>query len=311
MAAGLIVFLFVTSPAGAATPKSEFRNHQEILAWMEKYRYRPEPKRLPRAVHAMRAAGLFEDLDNAGLFIGFIAGVLNRNPKDAKKLLEEMFPIPPKEQGVIIKAIAYSGLPDWKHLMGQLAERMPGRATLIEAYLFKNEKTLMEMPLEKGPFVIDALWGFYYATGDFRPVGRILSALRWSEESNIDKFTAAHTAKWTLAANGERNRELLDYYRQQKDAQDKKIKAPLKKVIKAVENYHAARIRKEALAAIEVRKQKGPVPPWGFAAEIGSTTLSVGCVIASAAGQPHIAAPCVVAGAVYSGAMHLWKKSQQ
>jgi hypothetical protein len=112
-----------------------------------------------------------------------------------------------------------------------------------------------------------------------------------------------------LAANAERNRELLEFYRYElKKADDSDVKKSLKEVIEGAERYEAEKVRKTALAALEARKAGGPVSKsWNFAAEVGSTTLSIGCVVAGAMGQPAIAAPCVVAGALYSGAVHLWK----
>ena len=292
--------------------KEDFKIQQDILRWMQDYRSKPEPGRLPAAVHRMKELGLFEDQDNAGLFIGFIAGVLGNNPKTAEKLITKMFPMPPKEQGVIIKAIAYSALPNWKVLLNTFSGRMKERAALIETFLHKDAKTLIDIELDKGPFAIDALWGYYFASGDFRLVARIISALKWSKETgDLDKLTVAGLAKWTLAANAERGRELLDFYRYQLAKQDRKIKPHLKEVLTAAENYEATQLRKKTLAAVEERRAKGARSSWAFASEVGSTTLSIGCVLASVTGQAHIAAPCVVAGALYSGATHLIRKANE
>jgi hypothetical protein len=305
--------LFVSpfSPANAKK-KAEFKTAQDILAWMELYRSKPEPDRLPEAVHRMKALNLFEDQDNAGLFVGFIGGVLGSNGAKAESLVAQMFPMPPRDQAIIIKAIAFSALPNWKELLGKFAERMPDRKVLIDRYLVKKGKTLINLSLSKGHFVIDALWGYYFATGDFRPVSRIIKALRWTDESSdLNKLTAGSTAKWTLAANAERNRELVEFYRfeltREDVKSDKKVKAALRDVIKAATSYEADGVRKAALAKIEQRKLTGPKVGWGFAAEVGSTSLSIGCVVAGAVGHPEIAVPCVVAGALYSGTVHLLK----
>jgi hypothetical protein len=292
--------------------KVQMKTQQDILYWMQEYRKNPEPAKLAAAVHRMREIGLFEDQDNAGLFIGFIAGVLGSDRTRAEGHIKKMFPMPPKEQGVIIRAIAYSALPNWKEILNRFASRMPERKTLIEAYLYKGEKTLIDIELQKGPFVIDALWGYYFATGDYRPVARIISALQWSKETgDLDKLMVAGLAKWTLAANAERSRDLIEFYRFMLDRQDRKVKPQLQEVVDAAENFEATRLRKQTLAAVEERRAKGAKSSWGFASELGSTTLSIGCVIASAAGQPQIAAPCVVAGALYSGAVHLIKKANE
>lgn len=298
-------------PVPAEAAKQDYRAHQEILAWMEKYRSKPEPKRLPAFVKQLKAAGVLEDQDNAGLFIGFMAGVLGKSDKKADKLIAELFPMSPKDQGVIIKAIAHSDHPKWKELLVKFSERMPGRTELIKKFL-KDEKTFLKTPLENGPYVIDIFWGYYFATSDFRPVSRIISALRWyKDDTKIDEFSVAATAKWTLAANAERNQELLTFYRSELKTREKKTLENLKEVVKAVETYEATRLRKDVMAAVEQRKAKGPKSSFDFASAVGTTALSVGCVALSVASAATLAAGCVLTGAIYSGGVYLYKKSKE
>ncbi len=59
--------------------------------------------------------GLFRDLDSAGFLSGFTAGgVLGANPEKAEDIVRHMFNMQPEDQVVLIRAIAYSGLPGWK-----------------------------------------------------------------------------------------------------------------------------------------------------------------------------------------------------
>ena len=83
---------------------------QTILKWINSYREKPEPEKVPEVVKAMSAIGLFKELEQAGVYQGFISGVIAANPEIAEKLIAEMFPLPPEDQVVIVRAIAYSGL---------------------------------------------------------------------------------------------------------------------------------------------------------------------------------------------------------
>src|SRR5512138_619529 len=58
---------------------------QTILKWINSYREKPEPEKLPQAVKAMSGIGVFKELDQAGVYQGFIAGVLAANPEIAEK----------------------------------------------------------------------------------------------------------------------------------------------------------------------------------------------------------------------------------
>ena len=59
-----------------------------------------QPDKVPAAVQAMSELGLFRDLETAGVYVGFMAGVLQTNPKKAEELVAKMFPMPPEDQVV-------------------------------------------------------------------------------------------------------------------------------------------------------------------------------------------------------------------
>jgi hypothetical protein len=117
-------------------------------------------------------------------------------------------------------------------------------------------------------------------------------------------------AKWTLASNSKRHDDLLALYKIQLGHQPANIQAPLKDIVTAVETYETWRIRKQAVAAVEALKRRGPqkTTSWSrWASRAGQTLLAVGCVVAGATGHAEIAVPCVITGAVYSGASVLWE----
>ena len=170
-------------PAKAKAPRP-FTKSEELLEWMNRYRLNPEPKRLPEAVRAMVKSSVTKDMDQAGVYVGFTAGVIGSNPDDAEKLISDMFPLDPQDQVLVIKAIAYSGLPDWKELMIKFVERMPARKVLIDKFLFSNKPTLADLPFEESSQAIDINWGYYFATGAEAPVRRIVGVLAWSLDKN-------------------------------------------------------------------------------------------------------------------------------
>jgi hypothetical protein len=312
LAIALVGVLGIASDVAGAKAKprpADFTSPEAIQKWINGYRARPEPKRLPAAVKAMSTLGVFREVDSAGLYFGFTAGVIGANPKLAEKLVTGMFPMPPQDQIIIVRAIAWSGLADWKGLLRKFVERMPARRVLIERHLYDKLPTLDTLALHESPAGIDALWGYYYATGSARPIRRIVGALQWSNEKNsVDKLTAGSMAKLTLAINASRDVDLVFILKRELVGQGKATAAPLAEVIEAAETYETGKIRKQALAAIEVLKQKGPasnrnVSWWG---QVGTTALALGCVAASALGQVQIGIPCVIGGAASTAALKLY-----
>jgi hypothetical protein len=311
----IITLLALGVPATAAAPtnkaasvakKGEFTSSEGILRWINSYRTKPEPAKVPAAARAMSELNLFRDLETAGVYVGFLAGVLETNPKKAEELVAKMFPMPPEDQVVIVRAIAYSNLPEWKALMLKFAERMPARQGLIDRFVHDKMPTLKQIPLDTGPAPLDMLWGKYFATGSYEPVMRMVSILEWSkDQNNVDRLTVGSMAKLTLATNASRDKELMDMLKTSMKHETKENRAVLQEVIDAAETFEFGRVRKEAMGAIDQLKIKGPasarnVQWWGTA---GQTALALGCIVAGALGHVEIGIPCVVGGAVSGAAL--------
>lgn len=305
------VMLAVFAPTALAKPQKEkrpqpFAKGEELLAWINGYRINPEPKRLPAAIKAMQQFGITKDMDQAGVYIGFTAGVIGSNPDDAEKLVASCFPMPPEDQVLLIKAIAYSGLPDWKDFLIKFVERMPARKVLIDKFLFANKPVLADLPMSEDSTPIDINWGYYFATGSEAPVRRIVSALAWTLDKNeIEKLTIGAMAKWTLAQNASRDADLLAMLKTIASEDKADIRAPLRDVIEAAETLELAKIRKQALASIEELRTKGPekVRNYNWWGQAGQTVLALGCVAAGALGQVQFGIPCVVGGAASTAAL--------
>ncbi len=318
----------MTTQSAPSKAQGAFGTPDGLLEWVYGYRKRPQPAAIPQAVRAMRVHGLLTDPDKGAFFTGFLAGVLAQHPQRASKLVGQWFPMPPKEQGVIVRAIAYSGLPDWQSLLMRYSPKMPERAILIDEFMSGKMLPVMEASIEsEGTSNLYALWGIYVATGDMRAVERIIPALRWSvdenssfnfkdvlasvglaeDRSDIVRITVGSSAKWTLVSYAERNRELVDLYKMHLETQDSDVAEPLQHVIEAAQRFEAERIRKEQMAVIEeaTRRNYAQGSKLSRAAGAGQIGIATACVAATASGLPEIAVPCVIGGAIYTGAVKL------
>ena len=326
------------TPSRAAPLRAgELGSREAILGWMNGYRTKREPAHVPEAVQAMSKLGLLKDSENAGVFVGFMAGIIGTNPGQAEVLIGKMFPLPPEDQWALVQAIAYSGLPDWKGVLGRVADRMPSRSLMIGKYLKGELATLDQAGFEKtpgafdklggylgldgkpkekkavlapSPALLDLLWGYYCATGEFNPaVSQLIALLSWStDRDDVDKLTLGGMAKYTLAANAARDPKLLAMLKSVAKHYPKDMKAHLDEVIEAAETVDFARLRKNALASIEELKRKGPgskrdISFWG---QVGEGTLALGCIAAAALGQVEFGIPCVVGGAMTSAGLRFW-----
>jgi hypothetical protein len=309
MALLLTLALLGAAPCEAGTPKKvqdEFASAEQILRWINGYRNQPKPGKLPAMARAASALGLFRDMETAGVYVGFMAGVIESNPKQAEKLIAKMFPMPPEDQVAIVRAVAYSGHPQWKELLRKFSERMPARAVLIDRFVNGKLLLLQQMPLDKGAGPLDMLWGKYFATGSYEPILRMVSILEWSKDvNNVDRLTVGSMTKLTLATNASRDKRLLDMLKTSMRHENKETRAVLRDVIDAAETFEFGQVRREAMASIEQLKTKGPASArntlwWG---QVGQTALALGCVVAGAMGQVQVGIPCIVGGAASSAAL--------
>jgi len=332
--AALTLVIILIGPA-AATPPADppLTSTDAILKWINAYRHKPDPESLPNIVRSLSGMQAFKDAESSRAYIGFIAGVLGANPARAEDLIAKMLPIAPPDHWVLVRAIAYSGLPDWREMLATFVDRMPTRRAMIDKYLDGKLPTLEQIDyqtvkpgmldkieitlhlnkdrkkavvLEPSPELIDVLWGYYLATGSYGPVERVIKLLPLSNDhDNVDNLTTGSAAKFTLASNAVRDTDLLTILKWSVKGQPKDVAVVLDDVIETAETVDTVHMRKESLAAIEELKEKGPnsrreLSGWG---QVGQGALSMGCVVAAATGQIELGIPCVLGGAAYTAGL--------
>jgi len=317
-----------------------------VQQWIYNYRAKPDYVHVPAAVRVLFHSQAFKEPENAGIYLGFIAGAIGSNPARSEQLVNSFFPVPPEDEWVVVRAIAYSGLPDWRMLLRKVASKMPGRRVMIDGYLAGTLPTLMDVPLEEkkpgmldklrgaftqNPFakeektlkiamtyagnqdLLDTLWGYYFATGSHVPIARIMQMLPWSKSRDtVDKLSIGSMARYTLASYAVRDVELRDFLRSELARQPAPIKVPLAEVVEAADTVQLGAVRKDALAAVEELKVKGSdarrnLDFWG---QVGVGAIALGCVSAAALGQVAVGIPCVIGGSASQGLLSFWEKQQ-
>src|SRR3979409_1225590 len=227
------VFLLVhPAYAAVAPPVDPGASLSVVQQCIYNSRAKPDSAHVPAAVRVLFHAQSFKEPENSGIYLGFVAGAIASNPAKAEQLVNSFFPVRPEDEWVIVRAIAYSGLPDWRNLLRRTAPRMPGRKVMIDSYLAGSLPTLTSIPLEeptqgmldklrgvftKNPFakedkklrttvtfagnqdLLDTLWGYYFATGSHAPVLRIMHMLPWAKSRDtVDKLTVGRMARYKL-----------------------------------------------------------------------------------------------------------------
>src|SRR5215213_2983022 len=127
----LVAVLLPLSVSAAPVRQLEVAPKEVILGWINQYRHNPEPDKVPLAVRGMSRLGLLTDTEGAGVYVGFLAGVIASNPNKTDDQIAKMFPLSTDHHWAIVRAIAYSGRADWRTMLQRHAERMPSRRVMI------------------------------------------------------------------------------------------------------------------------------------------------------------------------------------
>ncbi len=261
--------------------------HGRDPEWINDYRHQPDPDRLPLArACAQRNAGV-QGLRNQRRLCRLHRRRARRQSGTRHRLVAKMLPIAPADHWVLVRAIAYSGLPNWKDLLTAFADRMPERRPMIDRYLDGKLPTLDQIAYQTGearhvrqdqsraqnrqrrqesrwrsqpsPELIDVLWGYYLATGAYKPIGQIIKLLPLADDKDsVDNLTTGSAAKFTLASNAVRDLTLLAMLKWSVKSQPKETAKVLNEVIETAEDVDTGDMRKQSLAAIERAQTEGP-----------------------------------------------------
>src|ERR1700739_2043818 len=109
-----VALLVLVVPASAAvTPEIDQRASLGVVQqWIYNYRAKPDYAHVPAAGRVLFHSQTFKEPENAGIYLGFIAGAIGSNPAKAEQLVNSFFPVPPEDEWGILARISYSGVPE-------------------------------------------------------------------------------------------------------------------------------------------------------------------------------------------------------
>lgn len=230
-----IIFIALAISVNAQTEKA-FSKSEDLGNWITYYYKSPDSTRVAQAVLFASQNGFFKDGKASPPFFGFLAGWFSQNRSSAEALVEQLVELPAADQPVLVLGLWYSAIPESKALLTKYASRLPSQEALIAQLAASGQPSILEIPIEQGPWVLDALWGNFMATGSEAPVARIVSALPWATiKGDIPRLLVGGSAKWSLTSNAVQHPRVLEICRQLLPRSAKEVVAPLKTVIRDAE----------------------------------------------------------------------------
>ena len=204
----LIVLLFSSAHPSA---DAMFQSIEDAAHWFTFYYKNPEPAKIPPAIKYMSDARLLDDNSAIPPIFGFLAGTFRNNPEKVSAWVEELSSLREPHLSVVLFGLWYADLPDSRKHVYAILDVHPQIKEQYEFFYTRSPTKVEDIPLEKGAWVLDALWGTFMATGEKAPVVRIMTTLPWIDvKGDANRLLVGGAARWSLTSNAAQHEKVLE-----------------------------------------------------------------------------------------------------
>ncbi len=197
----------IARPKGPRKPPI-FNSHNDFTKWMTYYYLKPEPSKLPAVIKHYASSSLYNKVSSRLPVVAFFAAIL----KDNNPLLEEVYQSisntsPDSLQTVFLRTMWLLNSSRSKEI---IAEFSPSWESDENKKQIKNINETPAPNLLIDPIVdtsqLDMLWSIFVATGDSKPIERIISTLNFVNEEDIIQVMIGKAAIWSLGSNAKQHK---------------------------------------------------------------------------------------------------------
>lgn len=215
---------------------ASFENQKELSNWVTYYYKKKEPEKVVSAVQYMSENNWFDKQSSVPPLFGFLAGIFSENPKNVEGWLNEINLKSESHYSVIVFALWYSNIKSSQKITYKYLDHHPTLKSEF-AFLYKGSPmSVGDIPLQQGPWVLDAMWGNFMSTGNSEPVIKIISTLPWlNSKGDINKISIGGSARWSLISNSIQHPLVLKICKDQIEKQPSDVAEALKQVIAEAE----------------------------------------------------------------------------
>jgi hypothetical protein len=225
----LVVFLAVSLAADEKKDDTKAKKD-----WVTFYYRSPTPEEFVKQVKAMSKAGLFAKKHAHPPLTAFFSQVMRTNADKIPLWLDELKDLDQEEQDIFLKAAFLSNTDSSQKYF---------KEQKIEKYAGKKQVDLLKIEIDQ-PSDLDAMWGYFMATGEAEPIYRIISAFKYSDDvGSLEKYkssqkteadkkaayreTIFRSAMWSLESNCQQHPRVMEitekYFASKKPTDNERI----------------------------------------------------------------------------------------
>lgn len=229
---GLVVVLasFFSSFTLAGPPC--FSSQSEMTNWMMAYYARPNPEKLSCALTYYADSSLYDDGGTRMPLVHFYAALAEKDPRLLHRIYDSLGVASERAHLMGLHIFWMVNTEDSRALLerarkawtGEEVERAGSR--MIEI----RPTGILERPLDN-PTVIDNLWAVFYATGDDRPVRRIVSVVHLAQDGSEEDKRVGEAARTSLIGSAARHQRVRDVLSSMAAAQTGTSKMTLEEIL--------------------------------------------------------------------------------
>jgi hypothetical protein len=144
--------------------------------WLSSYYKKPTPDVLVKNVRSLAKEGVLKKESAKPPLVAFFSRIMAQNPQQIDGWLTELGDLEEEEKEVLYTAAWFS---DTEEARAYFTKHK------MDAYLHKAPD-ILQMEADE-PSKLDMFWGYFMATGDIKPIRRVVSALELSKYEGAAK----------------------------------------------------------------------------------------------------------------------------
>jgi hypothetical protein len=230
----------------------------DVIAGVFQNYYRaPMPERVHEVVQAAVVQGLAETRPKRLALIAFMAGLIAENTLYVERLASVFGKLPGDQPERVVRAILYSGRPDWADQITRLKGFWPQHVAMIDRIAARGARPVFALKRDGQPEVLEMNWAYFGATGSRDAVLAVIEMMGDLRSTEPAKVALAHAARHTLATQAMTHDRVYDICLR---AQMGSFGDQMRLIIVAANNKDVSAFKVEADAAIAAATAGKPVP---------------------------------------------------
>jgi hypothetical protein len=228
-----------------------------ITGVFQNYYRAPMPERVHEVVQAAIVQGLAETRPKRLALIAFMAGLIADNTAHVERLASVFGKLPGEQPERLVRAILYSGRPDWADQITRLKNLWPQHVAMIDRLAERGARPVYALKRDGQPEVLDMNWAYFGTTGSRAAVHAVIEMLGDLRASDPAKVAMAHAARHTLATQAMSHERVYEVCLR---AQMGSYGDQMRLIIVASNNKDVSTFKTDAEAAIAAATAGKPVP---------------------------------------------------